>query len=72
MQRMLDAGVATRRGIMNAHREAAYASGWRTTTAGLLRSEAAQDTTVMLPLYHEMGEADQDRVVEALRSAVRA
>jgi dTDP-4-amino-4,6-dideoxygalactose transaminase len=37
----------------------------------LARSERAQDTAVLLPLYHQMTEADQDRVVEALRRAVR-
>lgn len=72
MQRMLDAGVSTRRGVMNAHREPAYASGWRTTAAGLSRSEQAQDTAVVLPLYHQMNEGEQDRVVDALASAVRA
>jgi hypothetical protein len=30
MQRMLDDGVSTRRGVMNAHREGAYPAGtWR-------------------------------------------
>ena len=37
MQCLLDAGISTRRGVMNAHREGAYASGWRTTPAGLTR-----------------------------------
>lgn len=70
MQRMLDAGVSTRRGVMNAHREAAYPPGtWR--AAGSLRvSEQAQDTAIVLPLYHQMTEEDQDRVIEALSSAI--
>jgi perosamine synthetase len=70
MQQMLDAGVSTRRGVMNAHREPAYASGWRGPATGLRRSEEAQDSAIMLPLYHQMTEADQDRVVEALARAV--
>jgi dTDP-4-amino-4,6-dideoxygalactose transaminase len=71
MQRMLDAGVSTRRGVMNAHREAAYPPGtWR--AAGPLRSsEKAQETSIVLPLYHQMTEQDQDRVVEALSAAIR-
>lgn len=69
MQHMLDRGIATRRGVMNAHRETAYATGWRTTAAGLTRSEQAQDTAIVLPLFHQMTDAEQDRVVEALRSA---
>jgi len=75
MQRLLDAGISTRRGVMNAHREGAYTgadAAWRATTAGLACSEQAQDTAVMLPLYHQMTERDQDRVVDALASATQS
>jgi dTDP-4-amino-4,6-dideoxygalactose transaminase len=69
MQRLLDAGVSTRRGIMNAHREAAYPAGtWRCGPGGLRESEDAQDHGVLLPLFHELAQSDQDRVVEALRA----
>ena len=72
MQRMLDDGVSTRRGVMNAHREGAYPAGtWR--AAGVLtRGECAQDTVIALPLYHDMTHADQDRVVGSLTRAVVA
>lgn len=67
MQRMLDEGIATRRGAMNAHSEPAYPAGaWRTTTDGLARSEQALRTSVVLPLYHDMTADDQARVVAAL------
>jgi perosamine synthetase len=82
MQQMLDAGVATRRGVMNSHREKAYPKGtWSCgpahdacTCSGigcewLRRGEIAQDTGVALPLYHDMTEDEQDRVVAALRTA---
>ena len=72
MQRMLDNGVATRRGVMNAHREHAYPSRTWSAAGPLTRSERAQDRCIMLPLYHDMTDADQDRVVDALRSAVSA
>jgi perosamine synthetase len=72
MQQMLDAGVATRRGVMNAHREAAYPPGTWSAPAPLTRSERARDSMVTLPLYHQMTDAEQDRVVSALRSAVDA
>ena len=72
MQRMLDEGVATRRGVMNAHRERAYPAGTWAAAGPLTRSEIAQDRSIMLPLYHGMTDADQDRVVEALRSALHA
>jgi len=71
MQKLLDAGIATRRGVMNVHRETSYPPGsWR-AGSGLLQSERAQDSTVVLPLYHQLTEEDQDRVVAALTSAIR-
>jgi len=67
MQRMLDAGVATRRGIMCAHREPAYADV--ESRSPLTESEKAQDECIILPLYHDMAKQDQERVAEALRIA---
>jgi dTDP-4-amino-4,6-dideoxygalactose transaminase len=71
MQRLLDGGVATRRGVMCAHREPAYTTttdGWR--AAGTLRhSEEAQDSSIMLPLYHQLTDEDLVTVTEALRRA---
>jgi perosamine synthetase len=82
MQRMLDAGVASRRGVMCAHREPAYdREAWSCgrgpgrcgcaarSCARLGHSETAQDRTLILPLYFEMTEGEQDRVVAALREA---
>jgi dTDP-4-amino-4,6-dideoxygalactose transaminase len=83
MQTMLDAGIGTRRAIMCAHREPAYAAENWSCVGGakscacpsgscgrLLESERAQETGVLLPLYHQMTEAQQDRVAETLKSAV--
>ena len=71
MQAMLDEGVSTRRGVMNAHREEAYPQGtWRAAPGGLRRSEQAQDTVILLPLYHQMTLDEQDRGVAALQTAV--
>jgi dTDP-4-amino-4,6-dideoxygalactose transaminase len=71
MQRMLDDGVSTRRGVMNAHREGAYATAaaWR-ASGSLTRGEQAQDTAIILPLFHQMTAADQDYVVAALDRAL--
>jgi perosamine synthetase len=68
MQTMLDRGVATRRGIMCAHREPAY--GDIACSHPLLHSEQAQDECIILPLYHEMSENEQAQVVDALRAAL--
>jgi dTDP-4-amino-4,6-dideoxygalactose transaminase len=71
MQALLDEGISTRRGVMNAHREAAYPPGtWRVAPSHHLdRSEEAQDTAIMLPLFHDLHETDQDRVIDAVRAA---
>jgi perosamine synthetase len=72
MQHMLDQGIATRRGVMNAHLEQAYPPGtWRSTADGLQRSVQAQETAIMLPLYHDLAVTDQDRVVESLADICR-
>jgi len=73
MQRMLDAGIATRRGVMNAHMEPAYPPGtWRAADEGLGRSEELLRGCVALPLFHQMAEDDQERVIEALSLALSA
>ena len=69
MQSMLDRGIATRRGIMCIHREKPYAG---TARFPLPVSEDAQDRTILLPLYPQMTEAEQDQVIDALQVAVRA
>ncbi len=70
MQQMLDDGVATRRGIMCAHLERAHAD--LANRHPLDRSECARDRSVLLPLYAQMTDAEQDRVVQALATAVAA
>jgi perosamine synthetase len=70
MQHMLDRGVSTRRGIMCAHREAAYRD--LPLRYPLPHSEAAQDRCIIIPLYNQMTEAEQSKVIDTLRSAVKA
>jgi dTDP-4-amino-4,6-dideoxygalactose transaminase len=70
MQAMLDAEVATRRGVMCAHREAAYAGA--ELRFPLPASEAAQDRCIILPFYPQMGDAEVERVASALAAAVRS
>jgi perosamine synthetase len=66
MQALLDQGIATRRGIMCSHREAPYADDAR--RHDLHHSELAQDHSILLPIYAQMSEADQARVVSALKA----
>jgi dTDP-4-amino-4,6-dideoxygalactose transaminase len=72
MQFMLDRGIATRRAIMNAHREPPYASssGYRAAST-LTHSEQMQDHAIILPLFHEMTDEDQHRVADELSAALR-
>jgi perosamine synthetase len=72
MQRLLDERIATRRGAMNAHREAAYPEGTWRAAGPLLRSEEAQATAIVLPLFHQLTAIDQDRVIEAVTRAAAA
>jgi dTDP-4-amino-4,6-dideoxygalactose transaminase len=59
------AGVSARPGIMAAHRQPAYRDR-DTGTATLAVTEWLTDNTLILPLYHQLTETDQARVVEAL------
>lgn len=63
MQSLLDRGVASKTGIMCAHREGAYA-GWQ--GGPLPESERAQDEVVLLPLFHEMSDQQLETVAEAI------
>jgi dTDP-4-amino-4,6-dideoxygalactose transaminase len=80
MQKMLDEGIATRRGIMCAHLEPAYrdAATWRCAQAGckpggrcpnLAESERAQSQGVVLPFFSQMTDEQQSQVASALRRA---
>lgn len=81
MQFLLDRGISTRRGIMCAHREAAYGHAtWRcgepactgnSDCRHLRQSEAAQDHSIILPLFHELTYEQQGSVVRDLREALR-
>jgi perosamine synthetase len=82
MRHLLDRGVASRRGVDNAHMEQAYATvpwscGPEPCDAELHRhghcqrlrcSEEARDKTILIPLFHGMTEAEQAHVIASLQS----
>ncbi|HKB10206.1 MAG TPA: DegT/DnrJ/EryC1/StrS family aminotransferase [Vicinamibacterales bacterium] len=72
MQAMLDEGISTRRGVMCAHLEPAYArEPWRTPSAdGLAVSEQITADGLILPLYIDMTDAEESRVVSSLERAI--
>jgi dTDP-4-amino-4,6-dideoxygalactose transaminase len=65
MQHLLESGIATRRGIMNAHREPAYHSNGKPAII-LPHSEEAQDFAMLLPLFPDMSIDQVDQVVASL------
>jgi dTDP-4-amino-4,6-dideoxygalactose transaminase len=64
MQQLLDAGIATRRGIMLTHLEPAYTG--HAQAQPLSQSEKASASSLLLPLYPQMTPAEQTQVIEAL------
>ncbi|MFF2053449.1 DegT/DnrJ/EryC1/StrS family aminotransferase [Leifsonia sp. NPDC058194] len=66
---LAEAGVSARRGIMASHRQPAYRDR-DTGSASLAVTERLTDGTLILPLYHQMTEGEQERVVDALRAAL--
>jgi dTDP-4-amino-4,6-dideoxygalactose transaminase len=84
MQYMLDAGVSTRRAVMCSHREPAYRApgSWKCWKPGceiqdgrcraLAESERAQEHAIILPLFHQMTDDEQQTVVRALGEAIAA
>ncbi len=65
MQRLLEDGIASRRGIMSIHRELCYVE--RFGRQMFPESERASDQCVCLPLYTQMDDADIARVAAAVR-----
>jgi perosamine synthetase len=64
MQALLDRGISTRRGIMATHREAPYRdSRWDKL---LPQTNAVADESIILPLFYQMTEGDQNYVIDSI------
>ena len=63
MQKLLDAGIASRRGIMTTHRETAYRK--LQNDISLLASEDLQDRSIILPLFVPMAKGDVDYIIDS-------
>ncbi|MFL6115653.1 MAG: DegT/DnrJ/EryC1/StrS family aminotransferase [Catenulispora sp.] len=66
LDRFSAAGVSARRGIMAAHMEPAYAD---VQAPALPATEALSLNSLILPVFHGMTGADQDRVLAVLKAA---
>jgi dTDP-4-amino-4,6-dideoxygalactose transaminase len=65
LEKLAAAEISARRGIMAAHRHPAYARR-DYGTAPLSVTEHLTDNTLILPLYHQMTTAEQQRVIDVL------
>jgi len=63
---LADAGISARRGIMAAHLEPAYAD----VRPSLPVTERLAAHSLILPLFHQMTESEQDHVVSVVTSAL--
>lgn len=66
MEKMLDQGVATRRGIMTAHRESAYKEECKQVS--LPATNFYSDNSVVIPLFYPMNEDDIIKVIETVKA----
>lgn len=65
LDRFASAGISARRGIMAAHRQPAYRDR-DTGAASLSVTERLTDSTLILPVYHQLTPSDQNRVIDCL------
>ena len=65
---MLDAGIATRRGIMTSHRETAYKEECKNILLPI--SEDAADRSILLPLYVPMSKEEVQKVITTFTSII--
>jgi dTDP-4-amino-4,6-dideoxygalactose transaminase len=68
MQKLLDCGIATRKGVMLAHTEKAYANSYY---ENLERSEFLSDNSIILPLYVPMDDNDVAFVIKMFERYVK-
>ncbi len=64
MQKLLDRGISTRRGVMAIHREAPYRHPqW---DGRLPNTNDVTDSTIILPIFDQMTDADQEYVLDSI------
>lgn len=70
LEALAHADISARRGIMAAHRQPPYRD--LVPEGGLPNTERLTDHTLILPVFHALSEADQDRVIAVLRAPASA
>ena len=64
MHLLLEKGISTRRGVMTAHREAAYIIGNKTYSLPI--TEKTSDNSILIPLYPQMKDDEVDYVIDSV------
>ena len=70
IDKLLEKGIATRRGVMTAHREVAYMPSGQSMT--LPASEEASDRSILIPLYIPMSLEEIDYIIETIKAVLKA
>lgn len=70
MQQLLDNGISSRRGIMTAHRETAYAEYCKDTKLPI--SEDACDRSILIPLFVPIAQDEIDKVISTFKKLLLA
>ena len=70
LEALAGADISARRGIMASHRQPPYRD--LTPEAGLPVTEWLNDRTLILPVFHQLTDEDQDRVIAVLRAPIGA
>lgn len=68
MQKLLDGGISSRRGIMTSHRETAFRDEYKSVE--LPDSEDASDRSIMIPIYIPMDNNEVDQVIGNLKKII--
>lgn len=68
MQKLLDDGIATRRGVMASHLEKPYRKMY--PKLRLAETERAAAQTICLPLFPQLSENDQEYVIDRLKKSL--
>ena len=69
MQELFDSGIASRRGIMNAHKETTYRREYEKLSLPI--SENLQDNCILLPLYVPLAEKELDYIINTFLRIVK-
>jgi dTDP-4-amino-4,6-dideoxygalactose transaminase len=65
LEKLATNGISARRGIMAAHRQPAYI-GRDTGQASLVVTEQLTDSTLILPVFHQLTAGEQSHIIETL------